>query len=749
VLTALSHQIYPYIKLVEDLNASRNTGRSPLFDVMVDLQNAEIKNEEGPEELEGVVVRGFEAELTSSKFDLHFSFKETEEGLQVSINYNSDLFESGRISVMFNHIRNFFVSVVSDPSVRISRANYLSVEEVDQLVRGFNRTTVGRSEGVLLYELFEHQVSLHGDSVAVVCGQKSLTYAELNERSDRLASYLRSEYGVGPNESIGLYLSRSEWMVVAILGILKSGASFVPIDTSFPTQRISYMLSDAGVRVLITESEFLFSLIEYYGGEILALDVQYDSLPSDSKSGGRLPESSDLAYVIYTSGSTGHPKGVMISHGSIVNYLLWANDYYFKNRSGYDFAFFTSISFDLTLTSLFTTLLRGDRVRLFAEGEISETLIEIFGESTLVQAVKLTPSHVNLLEYLPIERSGVCKVILGGEVLTSSQVRILKGLNPQMEIYNEYGPTEATVGSMVKQVKEESDTATIGVPIANMRIYILDDEHQVQGHGIYGQIGISGLGVGSGYLNSPDLTAKKFIKDPFEAGSTLYLTGDIGCWTRGGEVRFAGRKDDQVKIRGHRIELGEIENVLNKHEDIEQAVVLCQETSKGETNLVGYYSGESELATADVRNFLKQHLPDYMHPAQLMYVSSFPLTSNGKIDRRALPHLFEYYATGPASAHVEKPGNEIEAKLLIIFEEVLQRQNIDIHDSFFNIGGHSLNAITLASLINKAYPGAITIALIFVHDSIHQISSLIEKKLYIHSPELKLKSRKDFQDVEF
>ena len=620
------------------------------------------------------------------------------EGLSISISYQPAAFEAGFISNMCAHLERV-LRTFARPGLRLEDIDILSAAEREQLLVYFNHTYVASTTHTF-QELFERQVKKTPYATAVVFEEISLSYQELNEQANTLAHHLRELHDIRPNDRVGLLLNRSERMIIALLGILKAGAAFLPIDTSTPAGRISGILQDAGVRLLLTDSDQSQHYTNFAGTSIL-LDEQLSALPQRTENPLQTAAPSDLAYVLYTSGSTGKPKGVMVGNDNLCHYVQWANSYYFNNILGKTFALCTNISFDLTITSIFTTLLRGDQLYVCANKDIGDILQELFGGRTGVNTVKLTPAHISMLSALPLQTTRIQHVILGGETLTAFQVKTLQRLNPEINIYNEYGPTEITVGCTIKKVSDvTTDLATVGTPIANTQVYILDGSLQLLPVGVVGEICIGGKGVTKGYLHRDDLTSEKFVDDPFAKNNAakIYRTGDMGRWTEDGELVFLGRRDNQVKIRGYRVELGEIETALLDYPGIKDAVVMAVDQEQGNASLAAWFIAERPVDIAQLKAALSNSLPAYMIPTCFTQMDRFPVNTNGKVERAALP------LPGAAAGHVayEAPATTVETLLVQAFQQVLDKEQIGVLDDFFETGGDSIKAMQIASQLYEA-----------------------------------------------
>jgi amino acid adenylation domain-containing protein len=648
------------------------------------------------------------------------------EKVKVLLKFNGHKYQSAGLQDLLRYFKWLTETVVQDMNTGIDQLSLLSGTEQDALISRFNRDICSGLGEKSFVQLLEEMSIKVPDHIAVRFGEISLTYAMLSQQSDNLAAYLRKK-GVKKGDRVGILADRSEKLIVALIATLKLNACFVPIDPTMPAERRRYILKDAGIHFLFTMSSCLLDLADTYNGGLMALDIQLDGLAEEDFLSTK-PEPDDLAYLIYTSGSTGKPKGVMIRHRGFLNYLLWANDYYFNNEAAYSFAFFTSLAFDLTITCIFTTLLRGDTIHIYEEKDVAVVLTEIFSSESGVNTVKLTPSHISLLESLESTDTSIRTVIVGGEALTKKQVHLLKMLHPAIRIYNEYGPTETTVGCTVKAITEEAADITIGKPINNTAIYILNNSKQVQPVGILGEIAIGGLGLAAGYLENDGLTSEKFIENPYKKGEQLYLTGDVGKWLPDGDIFYTGRKDNQVKIRGYRIEPGEVEMVGLRYSGILECLCMPDEQCNA---LIFYYRSDTPLDAQQLQRYFGHHLPAYMVPAIMIPVQAFLLTANGKIDRRKLPDPQQQ-----RYGHIVLPENEMERGLLKIWQEVLEQTEISVEDKFFSIGGHSLKATQVASRILREIRIKVSLKDIFDYDTIRELARIISQQTVVNEAEI-------------
>ncbi|WP_316634067.1 non-ribosomal peptide synthetase [uncultured Flavobacterium sp.] len=705
-LDAYAHQVFPFDQLIDELSLKRDLSRNVLFDVLIDYHDNRSVNKPKSPELEGLSVSGYQGDTPRmSKFDLTFMFLESDHGLSLLLEYNSDIYTEATAEAMFSHFEQLMQAAVASPDSALNTLDYLSKAEQEKQTEEFNAVEFNYNNGnsensyINVLDLFKEQVTQNPDARALYYGGTALSYKELDSQSDNLAYYLQNTYAIQKGDLVGIMQDRSEKMIVSILGILKSGAAYVPIDPSYPQERKEYIISDTAIRILLTQTDYMFDLGNYTGA-VFAVDAQLESLESHAAPIVELKET-DLAYIIYTSGSTGQPKGCMLAHANLSHYIQWANHHYFTPETG-NFGLYTSLSFDLTITSIFSALTRGKELTIYGQyGELSDILKDSFSAESGIDSIKLTPSHIKLLEQLNIESTTMTRAIVGGEAVSTAHVQILKKINPDIRIFNEYGPTETTVGCMVEEL-EENKAVLIGKPISGTKIYILGPSQELLPIGVAGEICIAGMGVGLGYLNQETLSAEKFIENPFIKGERMYRSGDIGRWQADGKLEYLGRKDDQVKIRGYRIEPGEIESVLQGHPSIATSAVVAQSNNEGDKELIAYLVSKDQDATldvSDIRTYLFQHLPAYQVPAHYMQLESLPLTTNGKLDKGQLPSL-DGLGSLRASEYVA-PTTQREETIVGIWEEILNREPIGIRDDFFDLGGDSIKILRMMAGLRR------------------------------------------------
>jgi amino acid adenylation domain-containing protein len=730
VLDALQHQEYPFASLVEQLQPSRDASRSPLFQVMFTMQKAPLSDDHDLASFAlgeaGVTVQFGSLELQSialdqrtAQFDLTLMMAETSRGLAGALQYNTDLFDTQRIDRMLAHFQVLLEAIASDASQPVSQLPLLTGDERHQLLIEYNHTKRDFPQDQSIHELFEQQVARTPNAIAVVVNEEKVTYKQLNARANQLAHYLRAQ-GAGPDVRVSICAERSVEMIVGMLGILKAGSAYLPLDPLFPAERLIFQHQDAEALVLLTQQN-LAERFSNHAVRIICLDSDWQKIALESEANpASLSNANNLAYVMYTSGSTGQPKGVMVEHRNVVNFFAALDDRIGNKRPGVWLAL-TSISFDISVSELLWTLTRGFEVIVHAESETKSPdkskQEKIAGgnhysvsaqlRSHNVSHLQCTPSMIRMLSMeaeWPDALRSLSKLMLGGEALPLSLAKQLGQLTPA-EIHNMYGPTETTIWSTTALIDGAADAISLGEPIANTVIYILDNHLQPVPKGVPGQLYIGGEGVSRGYLNRPALTAEKFIPNPFgkKAGARLYKTGDLVSYRLNGGLEFIGRTDHQVKIRGYRIEPAEIEAALSQHAAVSEVVVMAREDAPGDKRLTAYVvaDAQSNLTGGELRDFLKQRLPDYMVPSIFMFLDSLPLMPNGKVNRQKLPAP-NSSGTRLSLSHVA-PTTSVEEALAVIWSELLGVEQVGSYDSFFDLGGHSLLASQLVSRLREIF----------------------------------------------
>ncbi len=618
--------------------------------------------------------------------------------------------------------RRIMEEMVADPSGRHDRFFPLAGEERGRVLEEWSRAEVEHPADRCVHQLFEEQAERTPAAVALASGDRELTYRELNERANRLAHRLAG-MGVGPEVRVGLHLERGPEMVVSILAVLKAGGAYLPLDPAYPAERLAFMLDDSGAAVLLTREELRGTLPARDGVRVLGVDGEEAAAGSGrNPAGGATP--GNLAYVIYTSGSTGTPKGVAVDHRGVSSYLAWAT----RTYPGHSSAVHSSLSFDLTVTSLFVPLLRGGRVELVEETDAVEGLAKRLERGGGPGTLKLTPTHLRVLgERLErkADHGGVECLVVGGEALTGEHLEPWSRNFPGATVVNEYGPTEATVGccTFARKLGEVGPgPVPIGRPTPGTRLYVLDRSLNPVPAGVAGELYIGGAQVARGYLGRPALTAERFVPDASsgEPGARLYRTGDRVRWALDGVLEYLGRLDEQVKVRGFRIELGEIEAALGRHEAVRERVVVAREDERGDRQLVAYVVGGAEPGA--LREHLQRSLPEYMVPVAFVTLESLPLTPNGKVDRKALP--------APEHAPVEKrrtaPGTPTEEVLAGIWAELLKRERVGVDENFAELGGHSILAIRMLSRMRAAFGVDLSLRTVFEHPTVASLAGAVD-----------------------
>lgn len=730
VLKAYAHQDVPFEKLVDELKLERDLGRNPLFQVAFVLQNATNQSLELP----GLTLSSLEIHTGTAKFDLTLYMEDSEQGLIAALEYSTELFNAATIGRMLEHFQTLLEGIVADPDRSLSDLPLLTESERQQLLVEWNDTQTDYPHDRCIHELFEAQVELTPDAVAVVFEDQQLTYKELNARANQLAHYLQ-QLGVGPEVLVGICMERSLEMVVGLLGILKAGGAYVPLDPAYPQERLTLMLSDSQVSVLLTQ-QALVDVLPDTRAHVVCLDTGWETIARKSEENPNSGVTAEnLAYVIYTSGSTGKPKGVQIAHQSLTNFLTAMSQQLGLTNQDILLSV-TTISFDIAALELYLPLILGVQLVLTRRAEATDgtQLLEKLVKSgaTVMQA---TPATWRLLLAAGWEGTKHLKILCGGEALPKALANQL--LEKGGCLWNLYGPTETTIWSAMCQVEanhrvvgSQNTPESIGRPIANTQIYILDRHLQPVPIGVPGELHIGGDGLARGYLNRPELTAEKFIHNPFsnKPGARLYKTGDLARYLPNGAIEFLGRIDHQVKVRGFRIELGEIEAVLNQHPAVQASVVVVWDDESGDCRLVAYGvpHPEQDITVEQVRGFLKQKLPDYMVPSAFVLLDALPLTPNGKVDRRALPPLPERLRPELSMGYV-MPRTEMEQAVTDIWQDILDIEQVGVYDNFFDLGGHSLLATQLISRYRQAFQVELSLNLVFESPTVADQALAIEQ----------------------
>jgi len=702
-IDAYEYQAYPFDLLVEKLNIKRDVSRSPVFSVMMVLQN----NTSQEIELNNLEILPFEYETGISQFDLTLNFSENTKNLCLDINYNTDLFAKNTIVRMALHFNELLRSVLNNSDQLVSNINMLTEPERKQILIEFNDTIKDYPENKTIVNLFEEQVEKTPDNTALICQNKVFSYKELNKEANQLAHYLIDTYQIQPEDLIGVIADRSDKMIISLLGILKAGGAYLPIDPAYPKQRIDFIKQDSNCKVILSEKDFR--------SKSNKIDNPKQNISTNN-----------LAYVIYTSGSTGDPKGVMIEQSGFVNMCLAQICGFGISESDHVLQF-ASPSFDASLSEIFMALLKGAALVLISKDTINDPEEFVnYLETNQVSVVTFPPVYLNALNKHPLPT--VKTIITAGEPAVTSDVNFY---GKHKTYFNAYGPTESSVCTTYYKADPKityQEAVPIGKPITNLSVFILNEALNPVPVGVSGEICISGRGLARGYLNRPELTNEKFVKNPFLPGALLYQTGDLGKWLPDGNILFLGRKDDQIKIRGHRIELGEIENKLRQHPLVKDGFILAKEFEKKPKELVAYFIAHSNIESWELKKFLNERLPDFMIPAFFMQLEQFPLTVNGKINKKRLPDPMQ---SDDITCHSDDtpPKNEMQELFVKLWQHILNKEKIGIYDNFFDIGGDSIRAIQFISHL-KQENLKLKVKEIFQYPTIMQLSEKVIKTVH-------------------
>jgi amino acid adenylation domain-containing protein len=746
-LGAYAHQDLPFEKLVEELQPARDTSRTPLFQVMFSLQNAPMP----PMKMGGVEISLSDDATTVSPFDLSFDVTERRDGLLCGLEYNTDLFDGATVRRMLKHFAVLLDAAVAEPTTRVSVLPLLTDEERHQLIVEWNETRREYPRDRCVHELFEAQAARTPGDVALVCGDERLTYAQLNERANRLARHLRA-CGVGAETRVGVLLEREAWAGVALLAVLKAGGAWVALDPAYPPARLSFMLEDAGASVLVTTTRLAESL-PAHGARLVCLDA--DARHIEAQEGGDLGEVADarnLAYLVYTSGTTGQPKGILVEHRSLVNTsLAFAAQHELTSHDR--LLQFASLSFDVAAEEFFGAWLAGARA-VMRPAHAFDTIAEFvrFVAREGVTVANLPASFwAEWLTTLEEQRGDdvadgatpcallpptLRRVVVGNEkTLSATLARWRRLVGERVAWSNAYGPTETTVtasnyelggADVADAAAPRTHAAPIGRPIANAEMYVLDARQGVVPVGVVGEIHVGGRGVARGYHHRPAHTAERFLPHPHgrQPGARLYRTGDLGRFLADGNVEYLGRADEQVKVRGFRVEVGEIEAALRRHAEVRECVVAASDDGGGTTRLVAYVVPRAPEAAAvapgDLRSFLKEQLPEYMIPSAFVRLEALPLTPNGKLDRKALP--VPDGASREAGESYVAPRSELERIIADVWQEVLEVERVGVHDNFFGLGGHSLLLIRVNGKLRETLRAELPVIEMFKYPTVSALA---------------------------
>lgn len=716
---AREHQNVPWTRVIEAVQPDRDASRHPLFQVLFSLHDS-------PPSPGSAWISDSETNSAMLKVDLQLQMQDRPDGLAAHFTYSTDLFDASTIVRMTGHFSKLLEGIVKNPDETVGRFPFLSDAERNRLVVEWNNTAMDYPRERCVHQLFEALATQTPNAIAVVFGNESLTYGELERRANQLANHL-IRLGTKPDGLVAICLERSLEMVVGLLGILKAGAAYVPLDPAYPRDRIAFMLENSEVALLLTQAQLKENLTSTISGTVL-IDLDWPEIAKQSQESPKLSlNSENRAYVIYTSGSTGKPKGVEIPHRAVVNFLTTMAEQPGISASDRLLAV-TTLSFDIAGLEIYLPLTQGASLEIVSREVASDgnqLLAKLEGSgATVMQA---TPATWRMLLEAGWTGDPRLKILIGGEAVSQKLANQL--LQRSTSVWNVYGPTETTIWSTLSQIKT-GQSVTIGRPIGNTAVFVLDKMLQPVPIGVAGELHIGGDGLARGYLKRPELTAERFIVHPLshDPKARLYKTGDLVRYLPDGNIEFLGRIDHQVKIRGFRIELGEIETVLRQHPGINETVVVAREDTPGDKRVVAYFVASRDAAptTAELRSFMKEKLPEYMLPAVFVTLQKMPLTPNGKVDRRALPapDQANLASTGTFAA----PKDRIESQLIKIWEAILSVRPIGVRDNYFELGGHSLLAVKLMNRIEEAFGKNLPIATLLQAPTIEQLAVILRQK---------------------
>lgn len=725
-LASFDNQAYPYEALIEELNVARDISRNPLFETF--FQYNYVNKQSSDSATPKAASQSISSTEIVSKFDISMRASEHDGKIRCIIEYATALFRQETIEKMISYFRKIVNAVLHNPEIKLSDIEIITDAEKQQLLGEFNDTEVSYPKEASIVSLFEDQVKANPEGIALSIEGKEFTYLQINEHANAIAGCLREKYHVKSGDLVGLLLERDQYLIPSILGVLKSGGAYVPLDPEYPIERIQYIAQDSGIELLLTAPDLsgIYQQLE----NITAVDISAIEVSGHKEAYN--VASDDMAYMIYTSGSSGQPKGVMIEHRNVVNFVTGVtNKIHFDSERA--ILCHTTISFDIFVLETILPLLNGMKIVLATNNDQKDpaALVKLI-QSQHIEYLQITPSQLKLLLASGHNENilnSIKTLMVGGEAFSEDLLLDLKKQYNGL-IYNMYGPTETTVWSTIHDLTY-SNTVSIGKPIANTFVRIIDSQGNLVPVGVNGELCIGGEGVARSYWKREELTKQKFIKDPVNKKDIIYRTGDLAKWLSDGTIRFVGRIDNQVKIRGHRIELGEVEFQLAKLEGIAESAVIVNEKG-GDKHLAAYYVATGNVVASDIREFLLKKLPEYMVPSVFIPIDAMPLTPNKKIDRKALRTI--EMAVG--DDHVA-PATEVEEKLVEIWSEVLllNPEQIGVTKSFFELGGHSLNAVTVVNKIYNAFNVEYSLRELFFNPTIKAIAENVETRKWLDDGE--------------
>ena len=735
---AQAHQDVPFERVVEALNPERTLAHSPVFQVLftgLDEMLPDLKAAGAPDWVEAITDEG----IGVSRFDLAVSLEQQQESLRLSVEYCTGLFRGERIARMGEHFVRLLQELVTSPEQTVKRVPLLSDDEVATIVFARNdRTDESIAQATTLPKLFREQVSRTPDRVALSDSDQQVTYAELDARIQVLTDRLRAA-GVGPESAVGICMYRSLELVISLYAIQRAGAAYVPLDPDFPKERLAYIASDAKLALALAEERTREHLGDAFSGDVMTVEASTLLGALDAISPTDLLSPDNLAYILYTSGSTGRPKGAMLAHRGVVNRLLWMQRTY-PIGEGDCLLQKTPFGFDVSVWEFFWPLLCGARLHVARpEGHKEPAYLAETIERQGVRVVHFVPSMLQAFLAQPNLTESCASldhVVCSGEALPLEIQDTCLRLLPDARLHNLYGPTEASVDVSFWECHDEERVVSvpIGHPVANTFLYVLDDSMAPVPDGVVGELFIAGVQLARGYLGRPDLTAEKFIANPFGTGR-VYATGDLARYRPDGTIEYVGRKDHQVKIRGFRIEIDEIEGVLAESPDVESCLVMVYEVSASDKRLTAFVTArDDDLDTEKLRTFMASRLPDYMVPTYIVRLEAFPLNTNGKVDRRALPALDDILGDLRCAESWVAPRNEMESELSELWQQLLGLERVGVRDDFFGLGGHSLLVASMATSVQQRWGVEIKLQTVFANRTVERLAEVIERALVEGTP---------------
>ncbi|RAJ77620.1 amino acid adenylation domain-containing protein [Chitinophaga dinghuensis] len=728
MLQAFEHQHFPFEWLLEQLDLKRDLSRSPLFDVMLVLQNIDgMESTVTAQVTEDLHLERMAVQTGIAKYDLLFAFSEVGEEISLALEYNTALFRESTIIRVVKHLVRLLEQVTAQPEMAIRDIGLPDSEELHLMTLKADQTWVPYNATATINSLFRETVSRYPDNIALICGDTHLTYRQLDDASGRLAHKLLHDYRVMEEELIVLHTGRTEWMVIAILAVLKAGAAYVPVDPAYPLTRKDYIIRDSRARWILTDSPVDNTLKELFTDSHF---IDITALNDDTATSEVTVSPSGLAYVIYTSGTTGNPKGVLVEHRNVTR-LLFNDNNLFDFGPNDKWSLFHSYCFDFSVWEMYGALLNGGTLVMVPAATAQDSIAFFdFLLQEKITVLNQTPTAFRSLLLHNQDRlsdAPLRYLIFGGEALMPAILDAWSLSSPACRNINMYGITETTVHVTYKEISRreiEENRSNVGIPIPTLSCYILDNDMQRVPIGVIGELCVGGAGVARGYLHQPELTAQKFIDNPFLPGEKLYRSGDYARIMDNGDIEYIGRRDDQVKIRGHRIEIAEIEAAFMALPAVKDAVVIVWKNNAAEAELAAYYIPAEDVTVSALRKALLATLPGYMVPAHIIPLEDFPLNANGKLDKTAL-HRPESRVQAMHTGY-EGPRHETDEKIIAIWEAILERTHIGIKDNFFDLGGHSLKATRVISRVQESFGIKIDMKTLFIDPTVEHLSDYIE-----------------------